>query len=103
MGIEVISRFIGKATVLTIAYVYDKERVNLVDPSGSIKVTITDPDGTKVADAEDMVKVSTGIYEHYLRTTTSYVKGWYPVEVLVVDGSGALAITSIATTSFEII
>ena len=102
MGIEVITKFIGKATVLTIAYVYDKERANLIDPTGSIKVTISDKEGTKVADAEDMDKVSTGVYEHYLRTTTSFVKGWYPEEVVVVDGSGATAVTSIGTHSFEI-
>jgi len=103
MSIDVIHKFIGKATVLTIAYVKDKEKVNPIDPTGSIKVTITCiKDGAKVADAEDMEKTVTGVYEHYLRTTTSFVKSWYSEEVVVVDGSGDTAVTSIGTHSFEI-
>ena len=101
MSIEVQIEFTAKTTVRTIAYVHDDDG-NLVDPTSSIKATITDPDGTKVADAEDMSKTATGTYEHYLYTTTAFVKGWYQGEVVTVDGSGDTAKTSVGNYSFRV-
>ncbi|MBA7608644.1 hypothetical protein ES703_15823 [subsurface metagenome] len=50
MAIEVISEFIAKATVRTIAYIYDDDG-ELTDPAtgGSIKVSIWDPNGVQKA------------------------------------------------------
>ena len=101
MSIEVQVEFIAKTTVRTIAYVHDDDG-NLVDPTASIKATITDSDGTVVADAEDMSKTATGTYEHFLYTTTSFVKDWYQGEVATVDGVGATAKTSVGNYSFRL-
>ncbi len=101
MSIEVQIEFIAKTTVRTIAYVYDDDG-KLVDPTASIKATITDPAGTKVANAEDMTKIATGTYEHFLYTTTNFVKGWQLGEVATVDGTGATAKTSLGHYSFRL-
>jgi len=100
MPIEVITEFIAKTTVRVLAYVYD-DAGNLVDPT-SIKVTITDPDGTKKVDGVAMTKGDTGIYSYYYKTTTSTTKDWWTGEVEVIDGTGEAAKTSLGTFSFRI-
>lgn len=106
MGIEVISEFIAKATVRTIAYIYNDAGV-LVDPlsGGSIKISIWDPDGgDPVVDGIAMTKQDsvTGVYEYYYKTTASSKKGWWRGEVDVIDGTGEDAKTSIGNFSFRI-
>ena len=44
---------------------------------------------------------TTGIYEYYYHTTTSSTTGWWRGEIVVVDGSGATAKTSIGKFSFR--
>lgn len=104
MTVGVVVRFIAKTTVRVVAYVYDEDG-DLVDPTGSIKVTMTDPDATKKVDAQDMTKQGdlTGTYEYFYNTTTSSVEGWWTGEVVVVDGSGEGAKTSVDRFAFEVI
>lgn len=108
MAIEVITEFIAKTTVRVRAYVKDDKGV-LVDASTSIKVIISDPSGTVQIPSEgngddDMTKDgdNTGVYDYYYKTTTSSEKGWWSGQVVVVDGSGALAKTSVGTFNFRI-
>ena len=106
MAIEVITQFIAKATVRVWAYVYDVDDA-LVDASTSIKVIIKDPNGTTVVPSagngdDDMTKAATGTYTYDYKTTTSSEKGWYPVEVTVIDGSGATEKTSVGTDGFNV-
>lgn len=106
MGIEVITEFIAKATVRVRAYVYDDDDA-LVDATTSIKVIITDPSGTTVVPSagngdDDMTKAATGTYTLDYKTTTSTTKGWYNVQVIVIDGSGDTAKTSLGTSGFNV-
>lgn len=104
MSIKVITEFVNKTTVRVIAYIYDDAGA-LVDPLNSIKVTITDPDGTPVADGVEIKTtgyVSKGIYEHYQTTTAAYVKGYYKGEIWVIDGEGDGAKTSYGDFSFKV-
>ena len=104
MAIEVITVFPDNATVRIITYVYDDDDA-LVDPTGSIKCTIYDPDGTKQVEAQDMTKDVTGIYEYYYHKGTGLDpmdKGEWRGEIEVIDGSGADAITSPGNFSFTV-
>ena len=111
MAIEVISKFIAGATVKVTAYIKDEDG-DLVDPT-SVKIIITDPDGTEIIPSEgngddDMTQYEidevpqTGIYEYFYNTTTASTKGWWRGEVVVVDGDGDDK-TSIGTFGFEVI
>ena len=101
MGIEVKAEFIGKATIRVWSYVYDNDDA-LVDPTNSIEVTIKDKNGTIAVDEQAMTKSDTGIYTYDYNTTTSTTKGWYNVEVVVIDGTEAGAKTSVGTCAFKI-
>jgi len=106
MSIKIIAEFISPATVRTIAYIYDDDDA-LVNPTHAttpITVTITDPAGDDVADAEAMTQYdsTTGTYEHFLYTTSSYVKGWYEGRVTTMDGAGATIKRSIADYGFTL-
>lgn len=101
MGIEVVTTFIAKATVWVRAYLYDSGGT-LTDPDTSIKVTITDPDGTAKVDDQAMTKDSTGIYDYYYNTTTSSVKGHWRGEVVAIDGIGEQTVTSPGRFAFEV-
>ncbi len=59
----------------------DEGEGSLVDPS-KIKITIFDPENTKVVDGSDMSKIETGKY-YYLWDTTDLDPGDYHVEVYV--------------------
>ena len=106
--IEVITEFKAKATVRIIAYVYNDAGA-LANPTGSIKITITDPDGEVQVPSEgngddDMTQQdsTTGVYEYYYKTKTSTTKGWWHGQVVVIDGTAPNEITSIGTFSFRI-
>ena len=66
MAIKVISKFIRKATVRSIAYVKD-DAGDLANCS-NVKITIEDQEGTTMVNANAMNCTDTGIYEHYLYT-----------------------------------
>jgi hypothetical protein len=57
---------------------------NLLDPT-SIKITIYDPDDTVKVDAEDMSKVSTGIYEYDWQSDDNDGVGTYKVKTVAVS------------------
>ena len=101
MAIDVITEFIAKATVRVRAYVYDDDG-DLVDATGSIKAIIIDPDGTTQVDSVAMTKNATGVYDYLYNTTTSSTTGYWRGEVVVVDGSGGTAKTSVATFGFRL-
>lgn len=63
-------------TVICRAVVKD-EYGYLYDPQTSMEVTITDPHGTVVVDAQDMVRESTGRYSYDFQTTTEHIAGTY--------------------------
>ena len=100
MGLKIQIDFIGGATVGIRAYIYDDDDA-LADPT-SAKVTITDPDGTDQVSAEDMTKNDTGVYDYFYKTDSDTATGSWSGEVVVVDGEGEEAKTSIATFGFRI-
>jgi len=104
MAIEVITKFVNKTTVRVIAHIKnDAGALTNISSPGSIKVTITDKEGTPVATAEDMeLKTDPGIYEYPQQTTADYVKGEYRGEVWVVEGEGAGETTSSGFFSFTL-
>ncbi len=101
MSVKVQVEFIAGATVAVRAYVYDEDDA-LVTPT-SIKVTIKDPDGTTQVDAATMTQYGsvTGTYDYFYNTTTATDTGKWYGEVVVVDGSGATAKTSIEPFGFK--
>lgn len=101
MAIEVQVEFIAKTTVRIIAYVYN-DAGSLVAPSTSIKITITDPNGTIQVPGVVMTLVEAGIYEYYYKTTTATTKRWWHGEVVVIDGVAPDDKTSLGTFSFRI-
>ena len=101
MAIEVQIEFIAKTTIRVVAYVYN-DAGTLVNPTTSIKLTLTDKDGTKQVDAQAMSLISTGIYEYFCKTTTSSVKGWWTGEVVTVDGVDPDDRTSVGVFSIKV-
>lgn len=106
MSIKIVAEFITESTVRTVAYIYDDDDA-LVDPTHAttpITVTITDKEGTVVATDEAMAQQNstTGVYEHYLYTTSSYVKGWYEGVVTTMDGAGDTTKYSKASYGFQL-
>lgn len=105
--VVVITKFIDVATVWILAFVYNAAGV-LVDPSGSIKVTIWDPDGgDPVLDGQAMTKYDseTGIYEYSYHKgvdTAPMDKGEWRGRVDVIDGEGNLAVISPQSFSFKV-
>ncbi len=100
MAVDVQVEFIAKATVRVHAKVYN-DNDTLVDPT-SITVTITDPLETAQVDEQAMTKDSTGVYDYYYNTTASTTKGNWTGEVIVIDGSGDSAKTSVSSFDFRI-
>lgn len=105
MGIETIIQFIAKTTIRVIAFVYNDAGA-LVSPTTSIKVTITDPDGTVKVNAVAMTLIAAGEYvggyDYYYKTDTTLVKGWWPGEVVIIDGVTPDDRTSMGTFGFEL-
>lgn len=113
MAIKVVVEFVAEATVKTTAYVKDEDDA-LVDPAGCtagankcVTLKITDPDGTVLVPSEGngddiMARSEQGVYEHYLYTDATFVKGWYQGQVKATDGAGATAKVSLGHFSFRI-
>ncbi|MDI6761227.1 MAG: hypothetical protein QMD05_10420 [Candidatus Brocadiaceae bacterium] len=51
------------------------------------KIDITDPDGTKVVNNQDLVNSATGKYYYYWQSNTTSIKGVYDVAVRTFDGT----------------
>ena len=103
MAVAVQGEFVAKGTIRVRAEVRDDddELVEITDPS-TIKCTITDPVGA-AEDAEDMAKDETlDVYDHFYNTTTASEKGWWTAEVVVVDGTGDSAKTSVGRCDFKV-
>ncbi len=58
----------------------------LTNPDTSIKITVTDPDGTAVVDAQDGANVSTGIYTYAYNIAADATRGRYSVVWTFVNG-----------------
>lgn len=58
----------------------------LADPSTSMKITVTDPDGTVVVNDLSMTKDSTGQYHYDYTPGSSTVLGWHLVHYVATDG-----------------
>lgn len=102
MGIEVITEFIGKATIMVRASIYD-DNGNLADPT-SCKFTIIDPSNvTQVDNQNYSAKEAAGIFRYYYNTTKATEKGDWRGEVEIVDGTGDDAKTSMANFAFTIV
>jgi len=101
MAIEVQIEFIAKTTVRIVAYVYN-DAGSLVNPTTSIKLTLTNTDGEKKVDAQAMSLVDLGIYEYFYKTTTSSVKGWWTGEIAVIDGVSPDDRTSLGVFSIRV-
>jgi len=102
MAVDVQVDFVAKGTVRVRAEVRDDDDAltEITSPS-TIKCGFTDPDGTVVTPA-DMTEDSTGLYDYFYNTETTSVKGWWATEVVVVDGSGVGAKTSVGRCSFKV-
>lgn len=99
--VDTIVEFIAGASPKIRSYVRD-ENGALVDPSTSIKITVTDPVGTVKVDAQAMTKFATGIYDYYVTTLSSSEKGWWYGEVTVVDSVSGNPVTSKGVVGFEL-
>jgi len=102
MVLKVVTKFISPSTVWIQAKVYDPETDELIDPTTSIKLTVQDHDGNVVVDAQDMPKDEVGVYDYYYNIAADPVEGWYPGQVVTVDGSGEGAKTSVVPFGFEV-
>ncbi|MGW8177234.1 MAG: hypothetical protein ACWGQW_00335 [bacterium] len=71
-----------------------------VDPTTSIEIAITNPDGTVKQAATAMTKLETGKYVYYHLTSLSDQVGWYPVVVTVQDGAGGGARVTVQNGGF---
>lgn len=99
MAVDVQVEFVAKGTVPVRAEVRNDS--DALSTPTSIKCGFTDPDGTAVTPA-DMTEDSTGLYDYFYNTTPATVKGWWTAEVVVVDGSGDSAKTSVGRCSFKV-
>lgn len=86
----------GETAVLQ-AYVKDSSG-DYVDPTGSITITITDPSGSVVVNAQTMSKSETGKYYYDYNIPEDAVIGRYAYQVEVKDGSPVR--TTIEQSSF---
>lgn len=59
----------------------------LTTPDGGVVMTITDPDGTVVADEVTMTEISTGKWEKDWASTVNSTKGMYVVETKATNES----------------
>ena len=100
MSVLVQVEFIAKGTVRVRAEVKGDDDT-LVTPT-SIKATIVDSAGATKVDEQAMTEDVTGVYDYFYNTTTSSEKGWWTAEVVVVDGSGAGAKTSVGRCGFKV-
>ncbi len=60
---------------------------NLVDPTTSTTITITDPAGTKVVDVQALTKNSVGSYQYLYTTLAAAVLGSYYIRIIATDVS----------------
>lgn len=60
---------------------------DLMTPDTSVKVTITDPDGTAKATNQDMTASSTGVYYYVWQSSSTDTLGAYNAKVVAIDGS----------------
>jgi len=105
LSVSVQTEFVAKGTVRVRAEVRDDDD-ELCTPT-SIKCTITDAVEEVQVDAKDMTEDAeaddgTGLYDYYYNTTTASEKGWWTAEVVVVDGSGDSAKTSVGRCEFKV-
>ena len=100
--IEIKTKFVTRTTVRVLAYSYDDADA-LVDPTTSIKVTIYDPDDTKLIDGVAMTKESKGVYSYFYKTTVTSKTGRWRGEVVVIDGVTPNDYTSIGNFVFRLI
>ena len=74
----------------------------LADPT-TIEVTVTDPDGTVQADAQNYdTKHDTGKYSYYQNIGASPAKGWWGVSVKTTDGTGGDEKYSVEVEGFKV-
>lgn len=60
----------------------------LANPSTSAKITITDSEGNKKVDAQNLNYVSTGKYYYTIQTAADWADGMYECKIDTVDASG---------------
>lgn len=81
-----IARYNLGETVKLYLRIDDATGAILVDPSSTPIITVTDPNGTVVTNAQNMTRESLGIW-YYNQPTTNYVLGQYQVSYSVTDGT----------------
>ena len=102
MAVKVQVNFIAKTTIRIHCEITDDDDVSVTPDPTSVKVTINDPSPAVVIDDVAMSKASDGVFDYYYRTTAATVKGWWTGLVIVIDGIGASAKTSIDDFGFRI-
>ena len=102
MAVDIQVEFVAKTTVHVRAEVRDDDAaLTAIDSPSTIKCALTDPDGTVVGPTA-MTEDDTGLYDYFYNTETTSVKGWWTAEVVVVDGTGDDAKTSVGRCSFKV-
>lgn len=71
-------------------------------PSGGVKLTITDPEGTVKLDGAAMNPEATGKFLYTYNTPADGVKGWWHGTIIGQDGSGEGARYGRTDFSFEL-
>lgn len=92
----------GEAVVLS-AFIYSLSLAgvhgSLFDPSAGVRITITDPEGVVVVNAQTMIKDSIGSYYYNFPTTANSPLGTYHVEIESTD----ISLVTYQKYSFELI
>ena len=105
MALKVTTNFTNKDTVKVTVYIYNDSDA-LVDPTGSVKISIYDPDEVASIEDEDMSKVTTGTYEYYFHKgapATPLDSGKWRGVIAVTDGTGDDAVISEQGFSFKVV
>lgn len=98
--IEVVSEFIARGTVRTLAYVYN-DGGTLVNATKA-EIKIVGPSSTPVPGTNEMTNEGTGIYQHLLHLGGTAEVGEYSGQVDIIDGSGGTAPHTPANFSFNV-
>ena len=95
-------RFQRGETVET--YVETKTQAGVLSDPTSVKITITDPAGTVKSNAAtmDQYLATTGKYVYYYSLASDAVYGQWTSKILVTDGAGESAKTTVVYSQFDV-
>ena len=83
------------------AYIKDWEGV-YTSPDNGVKVTLTDPAGTKKVDAQAMTESTVGKFVYHYTSTITDVVGWWRFRCVGQDGTGSGAKYTVVDGTFNL-